>query len=234
MRTIPGRLLTESVTIRAYLGATAAGPQFGAAVTARAHIQAVGELAAADRGGLVGSARAATTTDGWRIWLRVGPTITVGSRITARGQDMTAVKVIDHDGRGLPVPSHIELRCELTGFLADTTVTILRGTPTQNAFLDWVDVDTVVASGIAAAIVEEKQTSSEPADQRGGVVEVYNIRLRSTADVREGDRIRDDRTSHTYVVLEVTFPHTTTGPELGTDDVTAVCRRIAPTSTPPS
>lgn len=234
MRTIPGRLLTETVTITPYLGVGAEGPAFATPVTVRAHVQADDTLAASDRGGLVGSARAASATNAHRIWIRPTTlTIAAGSKITARGFTLTAVKVLDYDTRGLPGPSHVEIRAEFVGFLADTTVTILRGTPTEDSFGDLIEVDTVVASALEAAIVEEKQTYSSPADQRAGVVETCNIRLRAGVDVREGDRISDDRSARQYRVTEVTHPRSTTGPALGTDDVMVVAHRVAATSTLP-
>jgi hypothetical protein len=234
VRSIPGRLLNETVVVTPYEGVGADGPTFGTPVTVRAHIQADTTMEASDRGGLVGAARAATATDAHRIWIRPpAVTILAGSKVAARGFALTAVKVLDYDTRGLPGPSHVEIRAEYVGFLPTTTVTILRGTPTADAYGDLVDVATVVASGLEAAIVEEKQTYSAPVDQRGGVVETYSVRLRAGVDVREGDRVRDDRTLTVYRVAEVTHPHTATGPALGTDDVMVSAHRVAATSTPP-
>jgi hypothetical protein len=232
MGTIPAVLLRDTITVQRYAGLVDGVQQFASPATLRAHVQAAEEFKAADRGGLTGAARGATQSRGWRIWIRPVPTVAPGSRVTCRGEQLTVVKAVDNDARGLPVPSHIELHCETLGLVATTTVTILRGAASTDAYGDLVDATTVVAAGLPASITEDRQTSGEPVDQRGGIVETYMVRIISGSDVREGDRIRDDRTAHLYRVLDVTYPHPTVGPELGTDDVMVTARRVSATSTP--
>lgn len=75
--------------------------------------------------------------------------------------------------------------------LATCTATVLRGT-TANEFLDVVDTDTSVATGVLAAI---RRTSK-----------AIRAQVQSDVDLRVGDRLRDDTHGPTYVVQSVTTP----------------------------
>ena len=226
--TLPGYLLADPVTIEAHRGP---GAVFGPPMNVRAHVQHTSRLPSSGASGKAANPSEVTTT--YTVWLRPGPTVPVGSRVTVRGLRCAAVQVDINDHPNVPGPSHIEIRAEHSTFLPTTTVTVLRGAPVEDSFGDLIDVDTIVATGLDAAVMEQEQTYSPPAEQRGGVVESYRIRLHAGTDVREGDRIRDDHTSTMYRVVEVTHARTTTGPELGTDDVMVVATRVAATSTSP-
>jgi hypothetical protein len=198
-------------------------------VTLRAHVQHEAEMPSGAQSGRAAQPTDVTTRH--RVWINLGPTVPVGSQIVVRGLTSVAAKVAVNDARTLPGPRHIEITAEHSTFLTSSIVTILRGLPTQDTFGDLTDAETVVASGMEAHISEDSQDSSEQADQRGGIVETYTVRLRPGADVREGDRIRDQRTTTVYRVLDVERQPSTVGPALGTDDVMATCRRVSATST---
>lgn len=114
--------------------------------------------------------------------------------------------------------------------MPSTTVTLYRGEGVDT-YGDPVDVATVLYSGLPAVISEGSrvpqmtqppQVSFHPADQRGGVVETYTIRLRPTTDAREGDRLMDERTSQVYLVRDVLNPQSV----VGMADVRVIAQRV--------
>lgn len=220
---LPGFLLTETITVEPYTGV---GPVYGSARTVRAHVQEGRKLVKAE-----GGYTAEVTSN---VFIRPTLDVPAGSRLTVRGRAMTAVAVHVNIGLGLPVPEHLDMWCEVCEFMPATTITVRRGTPTVDEFGDRVDSTTVVAAGLPALLVETDETSYRPNDQRAGVVEQFTIRLRSTADIREGDRLADDRTGRVYVAQSVVYPFSAVGPATGADDVRVVARRVAATSLPNS
>ena len=84
-------------------------------------------------------------------------------------------------------------------FLATTTVTVLRGVATDR-FGDEVDTDTVVAGNVPASILERPVTGTRPVSGRKDTPRTYALRCWRVNDVRQGDRIRDERTGFLYVV----------------------------------
>lgn len=223
MGTLPGFLLTETVTVEPYTGV---GPTFGTAATYRAHVQECRKLIHGKDGAFVGE----TCSE---VFLRLGPSIPVGSRVTVRGLECTAIQVDVHDTNGLPVPEHLDVLCELSEFLPTTTVTVTRGEPTTDAYGDKVDNTTQVAADLPASFVEDRQQRWEPVERRGGTVETFGVRLRSTARILEGDRLTDAN-GLVFQVVGVAYPPTATGPALGADDVRLTVRRVSATSALPS
>lgn len=85
-------------------------------------------------------------------------------------------------------------------FRASTTVSILRGTTTDR-FGDEADTDTVIASGVPASILERPATGARPASGRKDTPRGYAMRVWNSVDLRQDDRVRDERTGLVYVVL---------------------------------
>ena len=85
-------------------------------------------------------------------------------------------------------------------FRASTTASILRGTATDR-FGDEADMDTVVASGVPVSILERPVTGGRPASGRKDTQRGYALRVWRSVDLRQGDRVRDERTGLVYVVL---------------------------------
>lgn len=221
MRALPGFLLRDVVELDPLLGPG----QYGPVERLRAHVQEGRKL--------VRSAGGVTAEAKLNVWLRpraVPPPL--GSRLRVRGQEATAVQVDVHDGRGIGTPDHIELWCELVEFLATTTVTVTRGDPGEDEFGDRVDSTTVVAAGLPASFIEDKQKRWTPVERRGGVVETFTVRLRSSARVLEGDRLTD-AAGLVFQVAAVVYPPAAVGDELGEADVRLTVRRVAATSAPP-
>ena len=100
------------------------------------------------------------------------------------------------------------------GYLANTRASIFRGT-TPNAHGDEVDANvTPVAgmAGFAASIIERSRVvfNHETGERR--TVRYAIGRVPPALDVRDGDRIRDDRRGVFYVIEEFTYtPYTLAG-----------------------
>ena len=124
----------------------------------------------------------------------------------------------------------------MTVFVPSTTVRLERGEGVD-AFGDAVDNATVVESGIPAAVSEgsnipssnrARQRAYQPNEQRGGIAEVYTIRLRPNSTVQEQDRLVDERNGITYVVVDVFNPQS----GIGAADVRLIANRVSARSQP--
>lgn len=85
-------------------------------------------------------------------------------------------------------------------FIASTLVSIMRGTTTDR-YGDEADTDTVVASAVPASILERPVTGTRPASGRKDTPRTYAMRVWRSVDVRQDDRVRDERTGIVYVVM---------------------------------
>lgn len=84
-------------------------------------------------------------------------------------------------------------------FLATTKVSILRGT-VMGPYGDELDSDTVAASGVLASILERPVTGARPVGGRTDTPRTYALRVWNGVDIRQGDRVRDERTGAVYSV----------------------------------
>lgn len=121
----------------------------------------------------------------------------------------------------------------MSTFLPTMRVSILRGSHPENTYGDRHPSTAVTANGVPAAAVETavlggSQTSFVPADERGGVVERYTVRLRPGTDVTENDRLVDEATGAVYQVLSVYQPQSS----VGLSDVRVSAVRTGATSQP--
>jgi hypothetical protein len=90
-------------------------------------------------------------------------------------------------------------------FYATTTVSVLRGTAVDE-YGDELDTDTVAASGIRASIIERSVRDIDPSSGDARTLRRVTGRVASDVDIRDGDRIRDDRTGVVYAVGTRTSP----------------------------
>lgn len=99
--------------------------------------------------------------------------------------------------------------------LASTTVSIIRGT-TTNPWGDVVDDNSVtpVATGVLASVAVTNTNRHNPAAQDVRTLRTFSCAVQSNVDVRETDRLRDERSGAIYVVESVTAP---LGPALTAD-----------------
>lgn len=90
-------------------------------------------------------------------------------------------------------------------WLANTTVTILRGSQVDE-YGDEVDDDTAVATGVRASLLERTVTDLDR--ETGGTRQLRRVtgRVGTQVDIREGDRIKDERTDEIYAVNTLTRP----------------------------
>ncbi|MFB7111730.1 hypothetical protein [Streptomyces sp. NPDC056291] len=86
--------------------------------------------------------------------------------------------------------------------LANTTISVLRGT-TLDEFGDEVDSDTVVASGIPCSLIERVRRAYTPESATPRVVRYSVGRVNADTDIREADRVKDERTDRIYIVQAV-------------------------------
>lgn len=83
--------------------------------------------------------------------------------------------------------------------VATTTVAVLRGTTTDD-YGDTVDGSTAVLTGVPASILEQRRVIATESDPQPRAVITYTGRVSAGTDIRDSDRIRDERTSAVYIV----------------------------------
>lgn len=109
----------------------------------------------------------------------------------------------------------------MSGFLATTTVVVLRGEEVDE-YADAVDADTPVRGHVPVALSEGDKRVWVPAENRTTVVRQVTGRARPGSDIREGDRLRDERDQSIYLVEGVSRPQT----PIGQADVRLTLRRV--------
>jgi hypothetical protein len=83
--------------------------------------------------------------------------------------------------------------------IATTTISVLRGT-TTDAYGDEQDTDTIVATGIPASLTEQSRRVTTRDDPTPRIVRYATARVGSGTDIRDQDRVRDERTGAVYIV----------------------------------
>ncbi|MBT2449479.1 hypothetical protein J7F03_20780 [Streptomyces sp. ISL-43] len=105
MSTIPGWLLRYTITIEAYIGETAYGPQYAAPVTARAYTEETTRTARTKEGEEI-------TSTATKIWLFPDQECPPESRVTLpSGRVASVITSTLYSGAGLPTPDHREVTC---------------------------------------------------------------------------------------------------------------------------
>ena len=84
-------------------------------------------------------------------------------------------------------------------FAASTTISVMRGTVTGD-YGDELDSDEVIASGTPASILERPVTGARPVSGNATTPRAYAMRIWRSVDLRQDDRVRDERTGKVYVV----------------------------------
>lgn len=82
---------------------------------------------------------------------------------------------------------------------ATTSLSVLRGT-TTDAYGDEQDTDTVVATRIPAALAEQTRRVTTRDDPTPRIVRYAVGRVTAGTDIRDQDRVRDERTGAVYIV----------------------------------
>jgi hypothetical protein len=96
---------------------------------------------------------------------------------------------------------------EVVAFLmATTTVTVMRGTTTDE-YGDEADNNAVpIASGVPIALTEQDGRTFVPAEQRTTRVRRYVARAKPDSGIRPNDRLRDEVDGVVYLVEAVVEP----------------------------
>lgn len=97
--------------------------------------------------------------------------------------------------------------------IATTRITVLRGT-TTDAFGDEQDTDTPVATDIPCALTEQTRRVTTRDDPTPRIIRYATARVPAGTDIRDEDRVRDQRTGAVYIV---DAPSSMTNPALAVD-----------------
>lgn len=93
----------------------------------------------------------------------------------------------------------------MSAVIPSTTVSILRG-EVIDEFGDPKDSDVSVAAGVPISITENNQRVYIAAEGRLTIIRQQIGRVRPGFDIREKDRLRDDRTGDIYLVEGISQP----------------------------
>jgi Mg-chelatase subunit ChlD len=83
--------------------------------------------------------------------------------------------------------------------IATTLLTVLRGT-TTDAYGDDQDTDTVVQTSIPASLTEQSRRVTTRDNPTPRIVRYAVARVAAGTDIRDQDRVRDERTGAVYIV----------------------------------
>lgn len=90
----------------------------------------------------------------------------------------------------------------MTMFWPTTTVSILRGTTTNDAG-DVLDSNTAVYTGILASVMERSRTGIDTLTQDPRVYHYTTVRLPAGTDILDTDRLLDEKTGLIYTIADV-------------------------------
>lgn len=82
---------------------------------------------------------------------------------------------------------------------AHTTVSVKRGTVTGD-YGDELDSDDIIATRLPASILEAPARGGRPVSGRTDTPRPYTLRMWRRFELRQGDRIVDERTGREYVI----------------------------------
>lgn len=92
----------------------------------------------------------------------------------------------------------------------NTTVTIYRGT-TQNQFGDEIDSSTPLFQGLPAFLAETGKTTLDPSTSMPRTIRQVICHLPLWTGVENSDRVLDESTGDTYIIISVEKPPTLAG-----------------------
>lgn len=85
---------------------------------------------------------------------------------------------------------------------ATTTVTVYRGESTDE-YGDPTDTNTIVATGIPASILEQTVKAWTEVSTLPRAFRWAKMRVTSGTDIRQNDRIYDERTGETWTIVQI-------------------------------
>jgi hypothetical protein len=99
--------------------------------------------------------------------------------------------------------------------IQNCTVTVFRGT-TENQFGDTIDAATPLHTGLPVFLAETGRTVQDPSTPTPRTIRQITCQVPQYIGVRNTDRIYDESTGDTYIILSVTTPPTITGAPVDT------------------
>lgn len=98
-------------------------------------------------------------------------------------------------------------------FRANTTITVYSSATTTDSWGDPIDSDVIIATGVPASITETGNTAYSEVTTQPRVIRTATCRVsRSHADIiGDNNRIKDEKTNDTWVILSVTLPNNAVG-----------------------
>lgn len=110
---------------------------------------------------------------------------------------------------------------------ANTTVSVLRGQTTDECG-DLVDLNEAVYTGVPAILTEDSRQTQDPSTPTPRTIRASELHVPATVGLTNDDRITDEQTGNTYMVIEVTRPPTLMGAPV---DTAAVLKRVTAATT---
>lgn len=111
--------------------------------------------------------------------------------------------------------------------IANTTVSVLRGT-TTNEYGDEIDSNAAIYTGVPACLTETSRQTQDPSTPTPRTIRAVELHVPDHVGLLTTDRILDESTQQTYMVIEVTRPPTLIGAPV---DTLAVLKRVTATTT---
>lgn len=87
--------------------------------------------------------------------------------------------------------------------IATCSISILRGEANDLVYGDSYATSQVIATGVAASIIERTQKIVTPGNAAPRIVRSIDGIVGSQTDITDADRIRDEKTGQVYVVVAV-------------------------------
>jgi len=84
--------------------------------------------------------------------------------------------------------------------------TILRGVSSTNDYGDEVESQEVHLTGVRGSVIERTRKVFNPADSRVVTIRELTGRFAHGTDIRDGDRIKDEKTDIIFLVNSVNMP----------------------------
>lgn len=87
--------------------------------------------------------------------------------------------------------------------LATGKYTIIRGTSSINEYGDEVESQEDLHTGVLGSVIETTRQAFNPQDSRVVTVRTLMGRFKNGTDIKDGDRIRDEKSGETFLVSAV-------------------------------
>lgn len=87
--------------------------------------------------------------------------------------------------------------------MATGRYSIIRGAVSVNEYGDEIEEDTVITERILGSVIEQSRTNYDPQSGRIATLRQLTGRFGSEHDIRDGDRIKDEKSNKVYVVTSV-------------------------------